>query len=135
MLEAVADGHHWLEARVTDELLLADIATGYDVVIMGADKWHQIQEIDWYRDETERNAAIAALPEVAVAPRHPLVVPDGLRLEVAMETTAGISSTEARGGRVDLMAEAARRFAARTGAWVDHDRYDRWLESAGKRLS
>lgn len=127
VLEAVAADHAWLEATVTEHKLLVDIAAGFDVVIMGADKWHQIQELDWYADAAERDEAMRRLPEVAVAPRSPLVVPDSVRLELNDTELDGISSTEARAGRVDVMAPAARRFAKRTGAWIDAQRYERFL--------
>lgn len=127
VLEAVADGHDWLDAAVTEHHLLVDIADGYDVLVMGADKWHQIQEVAWYRDEAERDSAIARLPELAVAPRAPLPIPDNLKLDLSTATIHGISSTEARGGRLELMAPAARAFAEQTGAWIDPERYERWL--------
>ncbi len=127
VLRSMAGDHHWLDAAVTEHSLLVDIADGYDVLVMGADKWHQIQEVAWYRDEADRDAAMARLPELAVAPRAPLPVPDDLRLHVAVTTTHGISSTEARSGRLDLMAPAARAFADLSGAWIDPSRYERWL--------
>lgn len=128
VLEAVAASETWLEATVTDHHLLADIAKGYDLVIMGADKWHQIHELQWYdHDPSQRDATLARLPPVAVAPRPPLEVPPDLALDLPAEVVAGISSTEARAGAVELMAPAARRFALTTGAWIDPDRYERWL--------
>ena len=44
ILEEVAAEYKWLQVRVTDSQLLADIAVGYDLLVMGADKWHQIQD-------------------------------------------------------------------------------------------
>ena len=131
VLEAVAAKHRWLGAEVTSHRLLADIAEGYDVVVMGADKWHQIHELQWYDDEASRNAVLARLPEVAVAPRPPLTVPDELVLDVPPTIVDGISSTEARAGRLELMAPAARHFAVQTGAWVDAERYEQWLLDHG----
>jgi hypothetical protein len=128
VLEAVAAEHDWLEALVTRHRLLADIADGYDVLIMGADKWHQIQELTWYHNsEQERDEAMARLPELAIAPRPPLSVPERLRLELPESAVGGVSSTEARAGHLELMAPAAHRFAEATGAWIDPDRYERWL--------
>lgn len=130
VLESVVAELDWLGTIVTEKRLLADIAEGYDLVIMGADKWHQIQELAWYGgDEAERDAALARLPDVAVTPRPPLMVPDELRLDVPPASVDGISSTEARSGRLELMAPAARRFAERSGAWIDPDRYERWLDA------
>lgn len=133
VLEAVAAPHDWLGALVTDKHLLADIAEGYDTVIMGADKWHQIHELAWYDDDAAlRDATLARLPAAAVAPRPPLEVPDEVRLELPAELVDGISSTDARSGRLDLMAPAARRFAEESGAWVDPDRYEHWLRTENR---
>jgi hypothetical protein len=52
---------------------------------------------------------------------------------VAAERTAGVSSTRARSGEIDLMLPAAREFADRTGAWIDPGRYDQWLEEGPHR--
>jgi len=129
VLDELAAEHDWLEAVITEHRLLADIAESYDVVIMGADKWHQIQDPAWYDDDVAaRDTALARLPELAIAPRGPLPVPDRWRLELPPGVASDVSSTEARTGRLDLMAPAARRFAQRTGAWIDPDRYERWLE-------
>lgn len=127
VLEAVAAEHDWLETSVTSAELLVDIAHGYDVVIMGADKWHQIQEVTWYDDADHRDESIARLPEVVVAPRHPLIVPAEVQLVLPRHVIHEVSSTHARAGRLDLMAAAARRFAEQTGAWIDHDRYDAYV--------
>ncbi len=130
--EVVAD-LSWLEVHVTNHQLLAEIARGFDVVIVGADKWWQIQDPRWYGDDPEaRDAAIQSLPTVAIAGRDALDVPATLRLDVG-EPTEGISSTRARDGALDLMAPAARAFAQRTGAWIDRDRYDRWVAAGPRR--
>ena len=133
VLDAVAAEHDWLHTDVTTHTLLVDIADGFDVVVMGADKWHQIQELQWYADASERDAALARLPEVAVAPRPPLSVPAALRLEVEPEHIHDVSSTAARSGALGLMAGPARAFAERTGAWVDDRRYERWLATQSAR--
>jgi nicotinic acid mononucleotide adenylyltransferase len=97
------------DAVVTDQSLLAEIAQGYDWLIMGADKWEQINEVRWYGDSAERrDAAIQALPSVAVVPRPPFGVPNHLvRLEIA-EHFAEVSSTAVRSGRQDWHANPAR---------------------------
>jgi nicotinate-nucleotide adenylyltransferase len=108
---------------VTDAQLIADIAEGYNVVVMGADKWSQVNDPEWYGGDTEaRDAALARLPRLALAPRSPHVVPDEHRLPVA-DDILDVSSTAARAGRIDWMTEAARSFDADTGAWTDPDRY------------
>ena len=48
ILEEVANEYDWLQIQVTDAQLLADIAVGYDLLIMGADKWNQIQDPIFY---------------------------------------------------------------------------------------
>jgi hypothetical protein len=56
-----------------------------------------------------------------------LEVPPELALDLPIEVVAGVSSTAARNGSLELMAPAARRFATDTGAWIDPVRYERWL--------
>ncbi|HCB37212.1 MAG TPA: hypothetical protein DEP66_03135 [Acidimicrobiaceae bacterium] len=125
VLAEVAEGFDWLEAALVDAQLLSDIAAGFDVVIMGADKWHQIHDVAFYDgDPDRRDASIAALPTVAVAPRPPHETPPELALELAPEVAA-ISSTDARQGDRAAMLDAAARFDAATGAWTDPARYDR----------
>ena len=48
VLHSVVADHRWLAAEATDARLVADIADGYDVVIMGADKWHQLHDPTFY---------------------------------------------------------------------------------------
>lgn len=126
---AVAD-NPWLSVITTDRQLLVDIAAGYDVLIIGADKWHQIQDPVWYGgDPVARDRAMDVLPTVAVAPREGLATPPEVTLSVDQHLTDGVSSTAARDGALHLMVPAAREFARRTGAWIDPDRYDQWLNA------
>ena len=98
--------------------LLVDIAAGYDVVVMGADKWHQIHQVEFYDGSARRrDEAIASLPDVAVAPRPPFPLPPRLALDLDPEHHA-TSSTRARAGDLDLMTAAARAHAEATGAWT-----------------
>ena len=130
LTEAVADVA-WLEVRTTELQLLVDISSGYDLLIVGADKWWQIQDPVWYNgDAKARDEALNRLPTVAVAARDGLETPDHLTLDVSSELTANISSTHARAGNLDLMMPAARDFAERTGAWIDPARYDRWVDGS-----
>ncbi|MEZ5247466.1 MAG: hypothetical protein R2707_20425 [Acidimicrobiales bacterium] len=106
-----------LELIVTEAQLVADIAVGYDVVVMGADKWAQVNDPAWYdHDPAERDAVVARLPRLALAPRPPHDIPDEYRLPVA-EDLLEISSSAARAGRADWMTDAAREYHHRTGAW------------------
>ncbi|MGI9606478.1 MAG: GNAT family N-acetyltransferase [Acidimicrobiales bacterium] len=97
--------HPEFSVRVTSLTLIADIAAGYDVVIMGADKWEQVNDVRYYESVSARDAAIAQLPETVVAPRtgiadprDPLLTPPELR---------SVSSTAAREGARHLMAPHA----------------------------
>ncbi|MEZ5373701.1 MAG: hypothetical protein R2704_13455 [Microthrixaceae bacterium] len=51
-----------VEVVVVDARLIAEVARGYDAVVMGADKWHQLHELRFY-DHDPR-----ARPGVGVAP-------------------------------------------------------------------
>ena len=64
---------------VTEHQLIADIAGGYDVVVMGADKWAQVNDLAWYPDHAARDAALAALPALALAPRPASTCPTSMR--------------------------------------------------------
>ncbi|HET9692221.1 MAG TPA: hypothetical protein VFP61_13800 [Acidimicrobiales bacterium] len=118
VLEAFAEERPWLRARVTAGRLLADIAAGYDVLVVGADKWAQVVDPAWYAGSVAaRDAALRRLPEVWVAPRPPaplpaLVAPVAGHLEVDARHSA-VSSSAVRAGRRSWMAPAA----ARAGLW------------------
>jgi len=100
-LEQLTDDLPWLNVVITEQQLLADIAEGYDVLILGADKWAQIQEPSFYGDSvTERDAALTRLPEIVVAPRRGFRVPRRKRLNVPRRY-AVVSSTAVRGGRAE----------------------------------
>jgi nicotinic acid mononucleotide adenylyltransferase len=108
----------WVEVRVTHRQLLVDIAEGFDVLVLGADKWRQIHDPVWYGgDPATRDNALARLPPIAVVPRDGIDVPADLALHVADGATDGISSTRARSGEPHLMTPAARAYVRRTGAW------------------
>jgi nicotinic acid mononucleotide adenylyltransferase len=128
VLRRVAERDARLGATVTGHRLLVDIASGYDVLVMGADKWAQVNDPAWYDSPEARDAALAALPAVAVAPRPGFPVPEGVvRLDV--EVAHGeVSSTAVRSGAHDWMAPEAAELATATGAWIDPARYARWLE-------
>lgn len=100
--------HPWLSVRVTELQLIADIAAGYDVVIMGADKWEQVNDERYYASTAARDEALARLPTVAVARRGDVAVADDVVLETPAELHA-VSSTDARRGRKDYMAPHASR--------------------------
>jgi hypothetical protein len=109
MLEAVAATRPWLGVVDTDARLLADIAEGYDVLVLGADKWAQVVDPRYYDgSDAARDAAVARLPRLAVATRDALPLPeDCVRLDVDLPD---VSSTAAREGRHDLVIPEARDF-------------------------
>jgi hypothetical protein len=108
MLEAVAATRPWLSVVVTDDLHLADIADGYDVLVLGADKWAQVLDPVFYDSTADRDDAVARLPQLAIAPRHGLVLPDdSVVLDVDL---SHVSSTAARAGREDLILPEAIPF-------------------------
>jgi nicotinate-nucleotide adenylyltransferase len=138
VLAAVAAARPWLGVATTERRLIADIAEGYAAVVMGADKWAQVLDPDWYEGSTAaRDRALAALPAIGIAPRPtddgpgaaPVLLPAGLRvveLDVHPSHRA-VSATSVRSGRHEWMAPEAAAFAERTGAWTDPDRYARWV--------
>lgn len=135
VLHAVAATVGWLEVAVTEHQLLADIAEDFDLLVMGADKWHQINDPVWYDDDLfRRDAAIARLPELAIAPRPPLEVPTRFELDVH-DDHATTSSTHARAGALELMLPEASAFARESGAWIDPERYERWLDHPDQGVS
>ena len=126
----------WLDVVTTDDTLIADIARGYDVVVMGADKWAQVRDPAWYDDLASRDAAIAALPRVLVVPRPGFDTEGAERLEVGPGLT-GVSSTRARAGEHHLVAPEARRRLIVDGNNVIGSRPDGWWrdrEGAARRL-
>tara|TARA_B100000686_G_C16787224_1_gene976061 strand:- start:371 stop:898 length:528 start_codon:yes stop_codon:yes gene_type:complete len=96
--------------------LIADIAEGYDLVVMGADKWAQIHDENFYDDVDHMHECISRLPQVAVAPRGEIFVPAEILLEVP-EKIAAISSSLAREINFEWMTEAAQNFSNETGSW------------------
>jgi len=118
VLRAIAATRDWLGVRVTDDRLIGDIAEGYDVVILGADKWVQINELHWYGGSVdERDAVLARLPHIAGAPRPPF---DLTGVTTVLEVDAEhheVSATDVRAGRREWMAPEAIAFDDRTGAW------------------
>ena len=109
-LTLIADHDARLGVITTVDSLLADIAEGYDVVILGADKWHQVLDPVWYGDIEARNEALQRLPLVALAPRppwplpgeNPSADPPGGVSVVVLDTDPAhheVSATEVRAGR------------------------------------
>ena len=106
VLRAVTATRPWLGVRRTEHRLLADIAAGYDALVVGADKWGQLLDPSWYGGSTEeRDRCLSRLPRVLVVPRPPFPSPPG---DDPRWTTLWIdpghgevSSTAVRAGRVE----------------------------------
>jgi len=131
VLESVAATRPWLGITVVDAQLIVDVAEGYDVVVMGADKWAQVFDPAWYGgSEVARDNAVARLPTIAVVARPGVELPAadelGAVVLVVEDHHADVSSSEARAGRAEWMLPEAAEFDARTGAWSDAARYARW---------
>jgi nicotinic acid mononucleotide adenylyltransferase/predicted RNA-binding protein with PIN domain len=127
----------WLGVVVTDAQLVTDIARGYDAVVMGADKWEQISDPQWYGgSEEKRDAALALLPRVLVAPRpgHAHGDVEVLEIDPAVRT---VSSSAAREGAHHLIVPEVRRRLIVDGNNLIGTRPDGWWrdrEGASRRL-
>lgn len=66
-LTAISSGNARIGVTMTPHSLVADIAEGYEVIILGADKWHQVLDPVWYAGIDARNEALQRLPLVALA--------------------------------------------------------------------
>jgi hypothetical protein len=111
-IERAAETRPWLGVVVVHTRLIAEIAAGYDAVVMGADKWAQVNDPAWYGGDVRlRDRAVAALPRIGIAPRGDWPVPDTLRLPVP-EHLSEVSATAVRDGRHDWLAPEARRRGA-----------------------
>jgi nicotinic acid mononucleotide adenylyltransferase len=136
-IERASRTRPWLHAVVTDAQLIADVAQGYDVVVMGADKWAQVRDPVWYGgDDGARDAAVARLPHVLVAPRPGFDTTDAEELQIE-EALTHVSSTRARAGEHHLLAPEARWRVIVDGNNVIGSRADGWWrdrEGATRRL-
>ncbi len=125
VIKQTVEPFSWIGVVVTKTQLLVDIARGYDLLVVGADKWRQIHQAEWYDSLDARDRALADLPSTAVVPRQGHPHPGRRTLQLDDATLAAVSSTRARRGEIALMSPAARRFALDTGAWIDPERYER----------
>jgi len=114
VLNAVAGDHRWLEVKTSEARLVADLAQGHDVVVMGADKWVQLHDPTFYDNESAMADALASLPICAVAPRLGLEVPEEVCLEIPT-WASGLSSTDALCGSPWMALSAARS----SGLWPE----------------
>ncbi len=131
VLEAVASGRPWLAVRVTTRKLIADLAEGYDAVVVGADKWLQVVDPAWYGGSlVARDEAVAQLPRVLLVPRPghtlPADLPEGALVLDVDAAHGAVSSTAVRAGRLDWMVDEAAAYDRETGAWTDPERSQKY---------
>lgn len=107
-IRAATEDRPWLAARDTPAQLLADIADGYDLLVVGADKWAQLHDARFYGSDPAMRAALARLPPVAVAPRAGAPLPDpGQAVLLDVDPVHHeVSSTAVRDGRTEWRAES-----------------------------
>lgn len=106
-IDAATVDRPWLAAHATPAQLLADIAAGYDLLVVGADKWVQLHDPRFYGgSDAAMHAALARLPQVAVAPRAGVPLPEGHDVVTLHVDPAHhhVSSTAVREGRVEWRA-------------------------------
>jgi len=123
VLEAVAAGRPGLAAARTPARLVVEVAeaVGAGAVVLGADKWAQVLDPAWYGGSTAaRDAALARLPRVLLAPRAGVAVdpapstgPEVVVLAVEA-THLDVSATRARAGEHHLMLPEA----VASGLWA-----------------
>lgn len=118
VIEASVAHLPWARVEVTERRLIADIAEGYDAVILGGDKWAQITDPQWYASDADRDAALARLPRVVGPNRrgHPPLPPDSIQLELPARLME-VSSTGARSTNPEWMTPPARKTAEAHGIW------------------
>jgi hypothetical protein len=101
-LETLAARYEWLSVAVSAHRLIADVCQGYDVVVMGADKWAQVLDPSFHESEDEWRASLERLPTVAVARRGDHPIPGDV---VVLDVDLGeVSSTAVRQGREEWRA-------------------------------
>jgi hypothetical protein len=112
VLEAVASNRDWLSVKLTDQQLIADVAAGYDAVVLGTDKWDQVNDPAWYAGSlAARDETLARLPRLLLVPRPPhdlpgRLLPGALVLEIDPDHRV-VSASGARAGRIDWMVPEA----------------------------
>lgn len=119
VIEASISHAPWMSVQITEKQLIADIAEGYDVVVLGGDKWAQIVDPVFYADDPgQRDAAIGRLPQV-VGPNRPGYPPlpeSAVHLELPARLHP-VSSTGARTTNPEWMTPPARKTAELHGIW------------------
>ena len=118
VIEASIAHAPWMNLVVTDDRLIADIASGYDAVILGGDKWAQIVDPAFYADEAARDDAVGRLPQV-IGPNRPGAppLPDSAVLLELPARLHDVSSSAARTTNPEWMTPPARKTAEAQNLW------------------
>lgn len=106
-IDTVAADRPWLRVQTTPAKLLADVAQGFDWLIVGADKWEQLHDVAFYGDDpAARDAALSRLPSVAYVPRAGIraASPPGVTVLDVDSEFRPVSATAVRNGRHDWRA-------------------------------
>lgn len=124
VLQRLASSRPWLAVGSISAQLLAEIAIGYDAVIMGADKWDQVTDVGWYGGSSRRrDIALEGLPLALIAPRPPYPLPEVRPGRVEILDIAPhhhqVSSSAVRAGRREWIAPELGAFDAATEAEGD----------------
>lgn len=119
VIEASIAHADWMKLVVSDDQLIADLAHGYDAVIMGADKWDQVNDPAFYGDDSAaRDIAVGRLPQI-VGPARPGSGPlpeSALTIQLPAKLQ-DVSSSGARAGRSEWMTPPARKTAVARNIW------------------
>ena len=109
MLERLTASRPWLRRRRDRRAADHRHRAGYDVVVMGADKWAQVRDPAWYDGSVAaRDAALARLARVLVAPRPGLRGRRRRRCSTCPSISARCRRSAARAGNHDLIAPECR---------------------------
>ena len=85
-------------------------------MILGADKWAQLHDSTFYKDEQHMSECLSRLPKLAVAPRNGIAVPKEILLTVPEEINS-ISSSQVRRGKFEWMTKEAFGIGKERGLW------------------
>jgi Cytidylyltransferase-like len=108
-LRRLVDDRSDIAVELTHARHIAAIAEGFDVVVVGADKWAQILDPQWFDTTDDHEASLTLLPEVALVARPPTMIVRHPRVITTMLSLgdprlAEVSSTAVRAGRLDWAA-------------------------------
>lgn len=103
-VDAIARFHGarpWLEVAVTHARLLADIAEGFEWLILGDDKWSQLHDPQFYEGSDAMAAALIRLPSIAYVPRTGTAseAPDDVTVVHIDPAMRAVSASAIRAGR------------------------------------